>query len=211
MPFWTLAKKASTLGSSQYAAAVSDRISSGHEPEGMVTARFMIRCSSQARFLPRAEVLCADSTLRSFIRVRMHRIISLFWLEAFFAGRGRRACGLGWALSCIRLLKVRRHQDWVTSPSARSSLTDCARSRVRACTSSNSRTFSDTAKVLQTFKEKLEQCDVVTDGEAKARSLANGLCREERIKHDCDEKHTAPNHCYGCQYEYSSSEIVRLP
>ena len=31
---------------------------------------------------------------------------------------------------------------WLTSPSARSSSTDCVSSRVRACTSSNSRTFS---------------------------------------------------------------------
>ena len=31
---------------------------------------------------------------------------------------------------------------WVTSPSARNSSTDCVSSRVRACTSSNSRTFS---------------------------------------------------------------------
>ena len=31
---------------------------------------------------------------------------------------------------------------WLTSPSACSSSTDCASSRVRACTSSNSRTFS---------------------------------------------------------------------
>jgi hypothetical protein len=34
------------------------------------------------------------------------------------------------------------HTAWLTSPSARSSPTDWLSSRVRACTSSNSRTFS---------------------------------------------------------------------
>jgi hypothetical protein len=62
-------------------------------------------------FLPRAEVVRADSTLRSFIRVRMHLIISLFWLEAFFAAslviqaftsRGSRTTkAIAWSLRMI--------------------------------------------------------------------------------------------------------------
>ena len=43
MPRPTFERKASTLGSSQYAAAVSARISRGQEPEGIMAGRVM-RC-----------------------------------------------------------------------------------------------------------------------------------------------------------------------
>src|SRR6516225_5864139 len=55
MPRWTLARKASTLGSSQYPAAVSARISNGHDPAGMTLGRLIAsypRCSALGRSRP---------------------------------------------------------------------------------------------------------------------------------------------------------------
>src|SRR6516225_7165404 len=63
MPRWTLARKASTLGSSQYAAAVSARISNGHDPAGMTLGRLIVSYPRLA--LRRSHPCSPDATVRS--------------------------------------------------------------------------------------------------------------------------------------------------